>query len=131
MDCVVVKCYKFTTRREFSQGMKWKAPTTAGCISEMGFLSGKTACFVGNVAVGKHRTRQLGKLGVGGCRRCLGVRGGRGSCRSNSVRYYCSWHIAVHTSIHCRRRVSADGRTGSQRSLPTWPNFVTLFLFIY
>ena len=44
-----------------------ESPTTAGCISEMGFLSGKTACFVGNVAVGKHRTRQLGKLGVGGC----------------------------------------------------------------
>jgi len=44
-----------------------ESPTTAGCMCKMGFLSGKTACFVGNVAVRKHRTRQLGKLGVGGC----------------------------------------------------------------
>ena len=48
-----------------------ESPTTAGCMCKMGFLSGKTACFVGNVAVRNHRSRRRRQLGgddaEGGC----------------------------------------------------------------
>ena len=65
-----------------------ESPTTAGGMCKMGFLSGKTACFVGNIVVRNHRSRRRRQLGGDDAASGCGARR-RGRRTLNGVRNYC------------------------------------------